>query len=120
MPNPPENGSPAEALPLSEQVKQAPEAKLGEPGQPFPARTRVVQSYNPDEPFGPNPFPECIQNKEWVDASSWTKEHLALFVAEMLDKQPAESANSEEHIRWSLDCAAGRFDIQAQGLARVT
>jgi hypothetical protein len=46
----------------------------------------------------------------------WTKEHQALFHAELMDRTPPEGASPREFLDYILEALAGAFDIWAQAL----
>jgi hypothetical protein len=73
----------------------------------------------PDEPWGENPFTEGTPaHRSWTETNLWTKEHLALFQAEMLESRPSEEASPKEFLDHGLKVLAGQFDIWARAFSR--
>ena len=73
----------------------------------------------PDDPWGQNPFPEGTRAHQiWTDTNLWAKEHLALFLSEMLESMPPEEASSKEFLDHLLKTQAGIFDIWASALSK--
>ena len=71
----------------------------------------------PDEPWG-NPFAQgTSQHQSWAELNLWTKEHLAVFQAEMLESMPPEEASAKEWLDYSLKAAAGTFDVFARAFS---
>jgi hypothetical protein len=79
----------------------------------------IGRSSTPDEPWGENPFPEGTPaHRSWTETNLWTKEHLALFQAEMLESRPSEEASPKEFLDYGLKVLAGQFDIWARAFSR--
>src|SRR6202034_2679115 len=65
-----------------------------------------------EDPWKSNPFPEGTRAYEDHSKSMrWAKEHLALFLDEMLQKLPPENASSRAVLDYHLQGIAGKFDI---------
>ena len=79
----------------------------------------IGRSSTPDEPWGENPFPGGTPaHRSWTETNLWTKEHLALFQAEMLESRPSEEASPKEFLDHGLKVLAGQFDIWARAFSR--
>lgn len=79
----------------------------------------IGRGSTPYEPWGENPFPEGTPaHRSWTETNLWTKEHLALFQAEMLESRPSEEASPKEFLDHGLKVLAGQFDIWARAFSR--
>jgi hypothetical protein len=79
----------------------------------------INRSSTLDEPWGQNPFPEGTPARQiWADTNLWTKEHLALFDAEMLKSRPPEEASTKEILNYVLKVLAETFDSWARAAWR--
>jgi hypothetical protein len=78
----------------------------------------VSRNTTPNTPWGDNPFPEGTpQHQSWKEMNLWTKEHLAMLHAEILESMPPGGASPKEFLAHRLKALAGVFDTWVRAVS---